>query len=249
MKTTLVMLAVTVMKTGVCIAGVRPDAPGTWVRPVREFGSVLLGDITYAPAPGGERSSAVPHVMRPFDVVAFELGRARPDPPHVEDWTCDFAHHRPRLLGQLPEGERAALLDAARAAPETLWDRGARSLGTLPVDDLRASFRQDTYSGKYEARLAFAGLPHDVTSAACTDLKWRALGRRLLAERGETTCGDGAVRTLSLGGEELRRALGGMQRCWLALGTSRAYDGRRWPLVVGVHTLPDYEASVDYAAL
>jgi hypothetical protein len=45
MKMTLVMLAMTVMKTGVCVAGVRPEAPANWVRPVREFGSVLLGDI------------------------------------------------------------------------------------------------------------------------------------------------------------------------------------------------------------
>ena len=249
MRTTLAIVAVTVMKTGVCIAGVRPEAPATWIRPVREFGSVLLGDVTYPAAPGASSPPGTRRVMRPFDLVEFTLGRAQPDPPHVEDWTCDFAHHRPRLLGTMPEAERTALLDGAAALPDALWARGERSLGTLAVTDLSATFRHDAYSGKYEARLIFPGLPADTASAPCTDLKWRALGRRLLAERADPASAAGAVRTLTLAGEALWSALGGSRRCWLALGTTRAYDGRRWPLIVGVHTLPDYEAEVDYTAL
>ena len=292
-RTVLVILAVTHMKTGVCIAGVRQDAHATWVRPVREFGSILLGDISYptdlasgGAAPGQRR------VMRPFDVVEFGLGRARPAPPHIEDWTCDLAHQRPRLLGVLPESERAALLDAASYPPDTLW-RGTRSLGALACEQLTATFRDDDYNGKYEARLAFAGLPAGTASAACTDLKWRALGRRLLdnfspqpppvrgkreseggaaGERGSdrdvagagervggaaraslaplSLVGKGAgglgPRTLTLASGDLLDTLGGARRVWLALGTSRALDGRNWPLVVGVHTLPDYEADLDY---
>lgn len=246
MNVTLVMLAVTLMKTGVCIAGVRGDAPATWIRPVREFGSVLLGDITFAPAAGAPSADGR-RVMRPFDLVELRLGHAHPDPPHVEDWTCDFAHHRPRLAGTLPEAERAAVLAAAAASPEALWPHGTRSLATLEVAEMTATFRRDTYSGKYEARLAFPGLPPDVASATCTDLKWRAWGRRLLAQRAAAV--PGAVRSLTLASDDLRAALGGPQRCWLALGVSRAYDGRCWPLVVGVHTLPEYEAEVDYRAL
>ncbi len=144
MKATLVLLAVTVMKTGVCIAGVRREAPKTWVRPVREFGTVLLGDITYPtpPGSGGER-----RVMRPFDVVELTLGRARPDPPHVEDWTCDFAHSRPRLLATLAEGEREQVLAAASAGSDTIWAGRNRSLGTLRVDDVAAIFTADAYAG------------------------------------------------------------------------------------------------------
>jgi hypothetical protein len=248
-RTTLAVLAVTMMKTGVCIAGVRPDAPATWIRPTREFGSVLLGDITYPTLSGGSGRSPARRVMRLFDLVEFTLGRAHPELPHVEDWTCDFAHQRPRLLGTVPEDERATLLDAASADPAALWVRETRSLATLAVADLTATFRQDTYSGKYEARLTFPGLPPGAASAPCTDLKWRALGRRLLAADGAPAPTDGAVRTLTLDGDALWQALGGTARCWLALGTTRAYDGRHWPLIVGVHTLPDYAAEVDYAAL
>src|SRR5690348_12816073 len=109
MKATLVMLAVTLMKTGVCIAGVRREAPDQWVRPVRDFGTVLLGDITYPPGQGADGIGR--RVMRPFDVVEVTLGKPRSEPPHVEDWTCDFAHARPRPLGVLPLEERAALLE------------------------------------------------------------------------------------------------------------------------------------------
>lgn len=246
MKATLVLLAVTVMKTGVCIAGVRREAPKTWVRPVREFGTVLLGDITYPtpPGAGGER-----RVMRPFDIVELTLGRARPDPPHVEDWTCDFAHSRPRLLATLAEGQREQVLAAAGASSDAIWTDRNRSLGTLRVDDVSATFTADAYAGTYEARVVFPGLPSDIASVACTDLKWRALGRRLLARGQAAAASQGATHVLRLGGDELRAALGGPSDIWLALGMTRLHDGRTWPLVVGVHTVPEYEADVDYHAL
>jgi hypothetical protein len=240
MKTTLVILAVTAMRTGVCIAGVRQDAPSTWVRPVRDFGTVTLGDITY-PGQAGQR-----RVMRPFDIVELTLDSPRPEPPFVEDWVCDFAHHRPQLLGTLPERERTALLQTA-TSPEALWSGNTRSLGSLAVNDLSARFSHDQYAGKYEARLSFVGQPAAASSLPCTDLKWRACGRALLA-RGSSSSADQQVHTLALTNQELRQALGGDEReIWLALGLTRALDGRRWPLVVGVHTIPDYEASIDYA--
>ncbi|HEY7782893.1 MAG TPA: hypothetical protein VIC85_22050 [Ktedonobacterales bacterium] len=263
MRAHVVLLAVTLMKTGVCIAGVQHDAPSTWLRPVRDFGSILLGDITYPPTPATPASSgthpAPPaprdpsalrprHVMRPFDIAAFDLAHARHTPPHAEDWACDFVHQRPRLIGVLPESDRAALLDAAATDPAALWS-GSRSLGALAVDTLTATFRHDPYSGKYDARLAFLGLPDDTATAACTDLKWRALGRRLLAAHTPPGDAPDAPRTLTLSSDRLWEALGGPRRCWLALGISRAYDGRHWPLVVGVHTIPDYEAEVDYNVL
>jgi hypothetical protein len=243
MKTTLVILAVTAMRTGVCIAGVRRDAPSTWVRPVREFGAVALGDITY-PGQVGER-----RVMRPFDIVGLTLDAPRPEPPFVEDWSCDFSRHRLRLLGTLPEAERLSLLQAASAAPEALWSGHTRSLGTCAAGDLSASFSHDEYAGKDEARLSFGGRPAAMPSLPCTDLKWRAFGRALLA-RGSALSTNQQIQTLSLTNQDLRQALGGGERAiWVALGLTRELHGRRWPLVVGVHTIPDYEAEIDYTTL
>jgi hypothetical protein len=253
MKAALAILAVTKMRTGVCLAGVRPDAPAVWVRPVREHETVLLGDITYPPAPSAVAPPHTRRVMQPFDLAELALLRPRPDPPHIEDWICDFARDRPRLRAVLPAAERAALLDAAATSIEAVWVRSTRSLGTLAVPDLTATFTRDGYTGKYEARLAFPGLPAGgPASIACTDLKWRALGRRLLAEQAASVAsaasGNG-LQTLTHAGDTLRAVLGGADRIWLALGSSRTHDGRHWPLIVGVHTLPDYEATIDYHQL
>jgi hypothetical protein len=243
MKTALVILAVTAMRTGVCIAGVRQDALSAWVRPVREFGTVTLGDITY-PSQAEER-----RVMRPFDIVEITLDAHHPEPPFVEDWVCDFSRHRPRLLGTLAEDERLALVQAASASPESMWSGHDRSLGACVADDLSATFSHDRYAGKYEARLSFDGQPATASSLPCTDLKWRAFGRALLAKEGASSA-DQQVRTLSLTNQELRQALGvGERAIWLTLGLTRELHGRRWPLVVGVHTIPDYEATVDYSTL
>jgi hypothetical protein len=80
-------------------------------------------------------------------------------------------------------------------------------------------------------------------------LKWRAFGRALLAKEGASAA-DHQIRTLSLTNQELRQALGvGECAIWLALGLTRELHGRRWPLAVGVHTIPDYEVTVDYSTL
>jgi hypothetical protein len=71
-----------------------------------------------------------------------------------------------------------------------------------------------------------------------TDIKWRALGRKLL----------GAESRLSLTPDQLRERLS-ISRVFIALGLSRLHEGKHWPLVVGVHTWPDYQADIDYRNL
>ena len=66
-----------------------------WVRPVREFDTVLPGDMTDVSG----------RLIQCGDVVELDLVSPRPDPPHVEDWLTDFVRHRPRVLRRL-DGER-----------------------------------------------------------------------------------------------------------------------------------------------
>ena len=64
-----------------------------------------------------------------------------------------------------------------------------------------------------------------------TDLKWRALGREWLAEKGGVLeLAQGAIR------ERLTA-----EALYLAVGLSRSWQGEYWPLVLGVHVVPDYE--------
>jgi hypothetical protein len=144
------ILAVTKMLSGVCTAGMTTEqVPVTglkWVRPVKDFGTLLLGDLT-------DRRGTV---IRPFDVVELHLVKPHPNPPHVEDWVTDFVRHRPRIMRQL-EGERRAdfLSKYLDGNPHEVLAGHSRSLCLVKPDQVKASFSLDAYSGKYEARLAF----------------------------------------------------------------------------------------------
>jgi hypothetical protein len=78
------IMAMTKMLSGICTAGFTHEAdPVTglrWVRPVREFGTVLPGDMTDADG----------RLVECGDVVELDLLAPRPHPPHVEDWTIGF---------------------------------------------------------------------------------------------------------------------------------------------------------------
>jgi hypothetical protein len=231
------ILAVTKMLGGVCIAGMttEPDPISglRWVRPVREHGHVLLGDIT---TPDGA-------VLYPFDVVELNLLRPRPAPPHTEDWIADFVHHRPRITRRL-EGERRAgfLHKYLDSDPNHVLESQERSLCLIKPDWVRGSFRLDPYSGKFDARLAFGLGPRRYLGSyskggiSVTDLKWRALGRDWLPEDGGWT---------EFEAEDLQARFG-IEEIYLAVGLTRSYKGDYWRVIVGVHTLPDYHATVDY---
>jgi hypothetical protein len=232
------ILAMSKMLSGVCTAGfTREPDPVTglrWVRPVREFDTLLPGDVTDA---GGRLAQC-------SDVVELNLVAPRPDPPHVEDWLTDFVRHRPRLLRRL-EGQKRARFFARYLdrAPEDVLVRYTRSLCLVQPEWVAARFSLDLYSGKYEARMSFV-LPGDANhpratsrrGVSVTDLKWRALGRTWLRrEEG---------RRLSLDHDALCQRLG-TETLYLAVGLSRNWQGEYWPLVVGVHVVPDYEMEID----
>jgi hypothetical protein len=236
--TEVLILAMTRMLSGVCTAGMTHEPDETtglrWVRPVKDYGTLLLGDLTDARG----------RVIQLYDVVSLHLLEPRPNPPHTEDWLTDFVRHRPRLLRRL-EGDRRRkfLQEYLDTDPYEVLVAQKRSLCLTQPDQVWGCFTLDSYSGKYEARLAFSladqaflgsvskgGLP-------VTDLKWRALGRAWLPG-GRLDFDDDSLRE-RLEADEI----------YLTVGLSRTYEGRIWPLVLAVHTVPDYSADIDYTSL
>lgn len=225
------VLAMTKMRSGICTAGFsRERDPVTglsWVRPVREFDTVQPGDM--ADADG--------RPVQCCDVVELNLIEPRPDPPHVEDWLTDFVYHRPLLRRRLEGDKRASFFPEYldRAPEEVLVDQ-TRSLCLVQPEQVWAHFSLDTYSGKYQARMRFV-LAGDTNhpqatsrrGVSVTDLKWRALGRTWLGERSY----------LALDHDALFERLNA-DALYLAVGLSRTYQDEYWPLVVGVHAVPDY---------
>lgn len=232
------IMAMTRMLSGVCTAGFTrqrdPLSHLRWVRPVKEHDSLLLGDLTAADG----------RVIELGDVVELHLQMHRPDPPHSEDWITDFIFHRPRLLRRL-EGERRARFLAEhldRAPEDVLGQNPTRSLCLIRPDRLWARFTRDAYSLKYQARIGFTltGTCHLQANAPrgipVSDIKWRALGRSWLGDRGGE---------LGLDDDALRERLQA-EAIYLALGLSRGYQGKTWLLVIGVHVVPDYQAEIHY---
>jgi hypothetical protein len=241
MPTEVLILAMTKMLAGICTAGVTCDPdPVTglrWVRPVREFGSVLPGDMM----DDEER------LLGCGDVVELKLLRPRSDPPHVEDWVADFDRHRPVCVRCLEGQKRRDFFPKyLDRAPEDVLVKHTRSLCLLQPERVGARFSLDGYSGKYQARLRFT-LPGEVNhpqamsrrGVPVTDLKWRALGRSWLGEQGGG---------LNLDHEALMTRLSA-EAVYLTVGLSRQWRGKHWPLVHAVHVVPDYQAEIDVRQL
>jgi hypothetical protein len=234
------LLAMTRMRSGICVAGFTPELdPVTglkWVRPVRDFDTVQPGDMC----------DTDDCLFQCGDVIALHLIEPRPVPPHVEDWLADFVYQRPRRLRRLEGTKRAALFSRyLDPSPEDVVVYCKRSLCLVKPAQVCAYFSLDAYSQKFEARMSFALVGSTQAGQAAneiwrtgaqgitvTDLKWRALGRQ---------CLDSTGGQLALRGDALCERLGA-STVYLALGLSRSWRGRCWPLVVGVHTVPDYQA-------
>jgi len=235
------ILAMSKMLSGICTAGFtteRDEVSGLrWVRPVRHFETLLVGDM----------ADVEGRLAQCGDVWALNLQAPRPQPPHVEDWLCDFVRSRPRLLRRL-EGQRRArfLAEHLDLAPEDVLCGHSRSLCLVRPEQVWVRFSLDRYSDKYEARMGFL-LPGEANhpraaserGVSVTDLKWRALGRAWLGEKGGV---------LTLDQDELFRRLGA-EAVYLTVGLSRAWQGEYWPLVAGVHAVPDYKMEIDVANL
>jgi hypothetical protein len=203
------------------------------VRPIREHGHILLSDITTADGA----------ILQPFDVVEFNLLRARSNPPHVEDWIANFVRCRPRVVRRL-EGERRAnsLRKYLDSAPQEVLVSQQRSLCLVRPGWVKGAFRLDGYSGDFDARLAFGlnGKPYLGSYAKgglpVADLKWRTLGRAWLPP-------DGGWTNFDAGDLEARF---GIQEIYLVVSLTRSRQGSLWTIIGGVHTLPNYEIAVDY---
>jgi hypothetical protein len=236
------IMVITRMRAGICTAGFinqpHPASRLRWVRPVKRFEHVLLGDLTDA---------ADGQLLRCCDVVRLNLMEPCPDPPHTEDWLCDFVHKRPRRLRRLEGEHRATFLrDHVDQAPEEVLDaQPSRSLCLIRPDQWWASFQLDSYSLKYEARIGFTleGVRYPRTNPSSglpvTDIRWRALGRCWSRSRSGR---------LTLNQDALLERLAA-QEAFLSVGLGRPYQGKIWPLVIGVHLVPDYQIQIDYEEL
>jgi hypothetical protein len=223
----LFIVGVTRMRHGVCVGAI-DMATSEWVRPVKAFGELQVGDL----GPPGQ-------AFQMGDIVRFRFACHRPDPPHVEDWVWDPPRFPASVVRRPDEEERERLLEShCEADPSPVLESEERSMFLTRVDEIQASFGLSPYSGKLEARIAAPGLT-DEAGFPCVDLQWKALGRKLTERAGlPDTFSD----------QELRQRLG-YSRIYLAVGKGRDFLGQNWPLIGAVWLVPDYQATIDYSDL
>ena len=222
------ILAVSRMDGGVCVAGVE-ESSGRWIRPVKDYGSVLKTDLYDA---DGE-------VIEPLDLVTFNVIRRQPSPPHVEDRITAF--DRPLEHEERPESDeerRTILASLSEGSPDDVLIRKTRSLVLVRPDEISmVSFDPNSF-GKYKVRLSFTlsgrayqGEARSSPGYPVTDIRLRNWGRRY---------GTRKIMT----GPQLRQALK-VDEIDLVLGLARPMNGAIWPMDVGFHTVPDFDGSID----
>ncbi len=235
----LTILAVTKMHGGVCTAGI--DADGHWVRPVRPIDArasryETITDYCLLPLDffhGGQS-----HLAN-LGVTRFFLTEASPQPPHVEDWMMDL-RRKPQLIRKLSQDEQSEFLAAhVESGASMLAADPARSLALIRPETFSFSFGWNQTGDDVAVRASFKAGEIEVADVGCTDLRLRALGRRMLEKSGGKAC--------SLDQADFERQ--GKGATYLAIGLSRLYHNKHWPILVGVHSLPELAVEVDYARL
>jgi hypothetical protein len=233
--TDLLVLAVARQPGGLTLAGMTTERdPKTglrWVRLVPEGDPLQLDALRYQDGA----------VVQLGDVIRVDLGAPRPMPPQVEDVAVDLGDlplERVRRLG----GERRAAFFAGHLDPaprEVLGER-SRSLCLVHPDYYTVIIERDMDNGQLDTKFALAiasgqtnedGTPKYLRSRedlVATDIYWRALMRTWLNDE----------EFLELDGAEVRERLGEL---YLVLGLS----SRGKPRVLGVHTVPEFEVSLD----
>jgi len=233
-------LAITKMHGGVCTAGI--DSTGCWVRPVRALSqqsSSTTGASDYSLLPIDFFHGGTSHLVNLAVTRVYLTGQA-PDPPHVEDWIID-SRKKPELLRKLaPSEQRDFLASHVEPGISRLLPTPAASLCLVRPKRFSFLFRVAPSGSDVSVRSSFTAGADRLGDIACTDLRMRVLGRSMLAGKPHEA-------ELRLSEEDFGRRA--KSEVYLALGLSRLYQGKHWPLVVGVHSIPELDVEIDYARL
>jgi hypothetical protein len=233
------ILALTRMHGGVCTAGI--DAGGGWVRPVRPQadGRAHYEAVTdYCLLPIDFFHGGMSHLVN-LGVTRFWFTAHAPQPPHTEDWTMDLMR-KPQLMCKLsPEEQEEFLAAHAEERLPLIADDCHRSLALIEPGSFSFSFGMNRSGDDVSVRASFSLGDTQVEDIGCTDLRMRALGRKMLEQSG------GEKRLLDEEGFRRR----GKGRTYLSVGLSRAYQGRHWLILVGVHSIPELAVEIDFAKL
>jgi len=232
--TDLLILAISRQPGGLTVAGMTTERdPKTglrWVRLVPADEPLQLDALRYADGT----------LARPGDVVRLQIGEAQPASPQVENVTVELDEPLERVR-QLPDERRTAFFEEhLDLAPTEVLGGRQRSLCLVRPDSMTATVKYDEETDHFDTTFAVKilsgqvkedGTPKYLRSREdiiVTDIYWRALMRDWLVEDD----------SLMFNEAELRKRLG---EIYLVIGLSP----KGGPRILGVHSVPAYDATID----
>jgi len=226
--TDVLVLAVARQPGGLMIAGMTTERdPVTGLRWVRSTMSapLALDDLRYADGT----------FVRPGDVVRLATESTESPAPHVESVALDLEAQPVERVRQLSDERRAGFFPAhLDTDPAAVLRERTRSLCLIRPDYAHAIISFDEETGRFETRLALMSgkLRSNDEGIAVADIYWRALARTWLGDEPYVEIDDA----------DLQARLGDM---YVVIGLNRKSN----PLILGVHTVPPYETTLDEDAL
>jgi hypothetical protein len=219
------MLAVTRMENQICVAGV--NEANVWRRPVRLPTYNLSKDDIFQDGVC---------VIKNYNVVKYKSIRSLQNTPQSEDFLVDWSD-TPTVISTVNEQSRLHIfnkidesknIDEINDGIRRFLIENNRSLIMVKPDKVISSSFGPAKGKGFQTRLKFE-LNNIQYNPSCTDLRWRAY-MNIKQNRNNI--------------EQLFKG----KEIYLAIGLTRElYLGRIWPMVIGVHMIPDLEnIEIDY---
>jgi hypothetical protein len=172
-------------------------------------------------------------------LTRFYFTSYAPQAPHTEDWVMELSR-KPQLIRKLTDDEQERFLVSHVEDGGPLLDgAGQRSLALVKPVSFSFSYGLNRRGDDVSVRATFKLGDVGMVDVGCTDLRMRALGRKMLEKSG----GAGGL----LSDEDFIRH--DKKATYLTIGLSRPFQGKHWLIVVGVHSIPELTVDIDFARL
>jgi hypothetical protein len=226
------ILAISKRLNGVCIAGV--DKRNKWIRPVKKE-ELMLDDIKLEKG-----------YIEALNIYELHFSAPSPVQCQTENFLIDTnwpifpkGEISDRLKFFIPLCENSLVTHSN--ITEILKSKNRSLIMLGPVRLISAYFHKEENEMKApEITFSVNGINVKGVrdSLLCTDLKFYSFARSLLKDKDEITLSENELKSLL-----------GYFRVYVVIGLTKLHKGVNWPMVIGLHTVPDYKMEIGYGGM
>jgi len=227
-----VILAVTRLSSGVCVAGITDN--GKWIRPTRPNYNKTWRQLEFDDC----KNTNSDWIVKKGNIVRMDIREHIPSGFHTEDYL--IGSQKPELLKTLSEKEYVSICEEYSEKSVSVLEQvnSQRSLMLVRPEEITAfSFQHETNrKGKdsFVPRCTFKSGNLWENNIGITDAEWRSFSRQYAKEHSKKiVCS-----------KEVFDALG-TQQCWFTIGKNMV-ESNEYLLVVGIHLFPIQNFAMDF---